>query len=104
MSVSKNSDSPARGTRGFLLFFGCVILVLGFLFARSFQSGYAHFSNDGPLGVQKAAANQITDIITGQWNDLYWVGFYGGSAPLNLNSALTFLLGPVGFAKFLAPI
>jgi hypothetical protein len=104
MSLNKSPDLASRHNRGFLIFLGCLVLVLGFLFARSFQPGYVHFSNDGPLGVQKAAANQITDIVSGQWNDLYWIGFYGGSAPLNLNSAFTFLLGPVGFAKFLAPL
>src|SRR3954452_15669632 len=104
MSVNKTSDSSHRDSRFFLIFLACLLLVLGFLFRHSFESGQAHFSNDGPLGVQKAAANRITDIVTGQWNDLYWVGFYGGSAPLNLNSAFSFLLGPVGFAKFLAPL
>ncbi|HUR47725.1 MAG TPA: YfhO family protein [Candidatus Saccharimonadales bacterium] len=104
MAFAKTSTSPRRDTRGFLIFFGCLLLVLGVMFARSFQSGYVHFSNDGPLGVQKSACNAVTDSVNGQWNDLYWVGFYGGSAPINLNSALSFLLGPVGFAKFLAPL
>src|SRR5215212_1511916 len=101
MSLNKNSGGSTADTRGFLLFLGCLVLVLGLLFARSFQPGYAHFSNDGPLGVQKSACNAVTDSVKGQWNDLYWVGFYGGSAPINLNSALSFVLGPVGFAKFL---
>jgi hypothetical protein len=103
MSVNKTSGATASG-RGFLLYLGCLVVVLGFLFAKSFEPGYAHFSNDGPLGPQVAACNNVVQSITGQWNDLFWVGMNGGGAPVNLNSALTFLLGPVGFAKFLAPV
>jgi hypothetical protein len=104
MSVNKASRTTATGRRGFLIYLSCLVIILGFLFAKSFEPGYAHFSNDGPLGPQVAACNNVVQSLTGQWNDLFWVGMNGGGAPLNLNSALTFLLGPIGFAKFLAPV
>ena len=77
--------------------------ILTVLFWRSFLPGYVHFSNDGPLGVQVNQCAQPPAAFTGVWFDMGFVGGNGGAWPLDANILLRWLLGPVGFAKFIAP-
>ena len=81
-----------------------VACVLGLLFWRSFLPSMVHFSNDGPLGVQHSDWLSFPAAATGAWCDLNSLGFSGGSWTPNLNGLIWWVLGPLGFAKFLAPV
>jgi len=74
------------------------------LFYPSFAPDNILFSNDGPLGASAAAAMATPGIFTGIWHDLNWVGAWVGTAPPNLTNIVLWLLGPLFFAKFYAPI
>lgn len=81
-----------------------IALILSCLFWRCFLPGYVHFANDGPLGQQAAAANQLPGTLTGAWIDGNSIGYYGGAYPPSISALVSWILGPVGVAKFLAPI
>jgi hypothetical protein len=80
-----------------------LVVVLAGLFWRSFLPDYVHFSNDTPLGVQNADWLKLPSAIFGAWNDLNGIGSSSGSYSADISATLSLLLGPVGFAKFLAP-
>ena len=87
-------------------FFSAPVLlavVLAVLFGKSFLPNYVHFSNDGPLGQQNTSWVQLPAAFTGTWRDLNDIGDNAGSSSLDLTSLISWTLGPVGFAKFLAP-
>ena len=102
----KNASQPvtAPSWKGILPSTLVLVLVLAFLFARSFQRDEVIFSNDGPLGVAKSASLSLPAAFKGYWVDLHWIGMNGGHSPASLTYALLWLLGPVGYAKFYAPI
>jgi len=101
MKVSKaNSESQPHG----MLIVGLLAIILGLFFWRSFLPDFVHFSNDGPLGQQMGAWGQLPEAFTGTWNASSVIGASNGSYPLGVDALLKWLLGPVGFAKFLAPI
>jgi hypothetical protein len=77
-------------------------VILGLLFWKSFLPGYVHFSNDSPLSQQTAAWLKVS--ITGFWDDLNSIGFNAGGFPPNISEFIQLVAGPVGFAKFYAPI
>lgn len=79
-----------------------VLMVL--LFWRSFLPDFVHFSNDGPLGVQNSAWMHLPQAITGQWYDLNSLGVNGGESPPEIITLIRWVLGPVGYSKFLAPV
>ncbi len=79
-------------------------IILAALFWKSFLPGYVHFSNDGPLGQQNAAWRQLPAAFTGSWYDLNDIGSNAGVLAPDPNSLIFWVLGPVGYAKFLAPI
>ena len=81
-----------------------LLFILSVLFWRSFVPGYVHFSNDGPLGQQAAKWIHLPEGFTGSWDDLNDTGFSGGAWPLDVNNFFRWLLGPLGYANFLAPI
>src|ERR1017187_1498160 len=91
-------SSPRQWITPMLLF---VILVM--LFWRSFLPDYVHFSNDGPLGQQNVEWMRLPSGLFGTWADLNALGSNGGAFALSVGTALSWLLGPVGYAKFLAP-
>ena len=78
--------------------------VLILLFWRSFLPDYVHFSNDGPLGQQMAAAGNLPAAFNGTWGDLNDIGGNAGSWPLNLSALIRWGFGPVGYAKFFPPV
>ncbi len=83
----------------------CLLAVLlSILFWRSFLPDFVHFSNDGPLGIQMNQCFQPPAGFTGVWSDTGFVGGNGGVLPVDINILLRWLLGPVGYAKFLAPV
>ena len=81
-----------------------LLIVLAILFWRSFLPGFVHFSNDGPLGMQNAAWMHLPEAITGSWYDLNSIGTSAGAVSPSITSAIRWVLGPVGYAKFLAPV
>jgi hypothetical protein len=81
-----------------------LVIVLACLFWRSFLPGFVHFSNDGPLGMQNAAWMHMPEGLTGQWYDLNSIGLNHGMFPPSLTFIILWMLGPVGYAKFLAPV
>jgi hypothetical protein len=83
---------------------GLLVFVLAMFFWRSFLPGYVHFSNDGPLGQQNAAWLQLPGAFTGMWDDLNDIGFSAGTFSPGVSGILKWMLGPVGYAKFYAPI
>jgi hypothetical protein len=81
-----------------------LIILLAVLFGKSLLPDYVHFSNDGPLGQQNAAWGQLPQAFTGCWGDIYNIGNSSGGFPMGLNGIIRWVLGPVGYAKFLPPI
>ena len=100
--MKSNSHVPQK--RFFLWSALILAIVLGLLFWKSSLPGWVHFSNDGPLGVQKAAYTGLPEGLTGIWNDLNSIGFPGGAAAADFTTFVHWLLGPVGYAKFWPPI
>lgn len=74
------------------------------LFWKSFAPGYVHFSNDGPLAQQMTAWSQLPGAFTGVWGDLNGIGNSGGAVAPTITTILHWILGPIGYSKFLAPI
>jgi len=54
--------------------------------------------------MQNAAWMHLPEAITGSWYDLNSIGSSAGAASPSIVSAIRWVLGPVGFSKFLAPI
>ncbi len=81
-----------------------LFLILAVLFWRSFLPEYVHFNNDGPLGQQNNDWQKLPGAFTGMWDDLNHVGYSAGSFSPCVSIFVKWLLGPVGFAKFYAPI
>lgn len=99
-----NSPKPDSFWKGFGPSMAVLTVILAFLFRESFKAGYAHASNDGPLGVLMAQYMSVPSVLAGNWVDLSWVGMNGGSAPMGLTYLILWILGPIGFAKFYPPI
>ena len=92
---------PTSGTKRWgLLTFTLLIVILGSLFWRSFLPGYVHFSNDNPLGIQKAAWLQLPTSLTGMWGDLNDIGGNAAEFEQWLTAMIRWTLGAVGYAKF----
>ena len=95
-------SSPPAKQRAFLIPI-LLAVILAVLFWKSFLPDYVHFSNDGPLGQQNTEWSKLPGAFTGVWGDLNDIGNNGGTAPLGLSTLMRWVLGPVGYSKFLAP-
>ena len=96
---------PADANKPHGLWVAALLAVVLFsLFGKSFLPGYVHFSNDGPLGAVSAKYIQLPAAFTGSWVDLGTIGGSSGSCPFGPTALLRWGLGPVGFAKFFAPL
>jgi hypothetical protein len=96
--------TPASGKKCLSSNVILLAVLLALLFWKSFLPGYVHFANDGPLGQQVTAANQFPGMITGVWTDQNSIGNYGGAYPPSVSFLICWVFGPVGVAKFLAPV
>jgi hypothetical protein len=114
MATNKNSggqrpvtktikSAPPLGTSGWGVA-ALLAIILALLFWRSFLPGYVHFSNDGPLGQQMTAWSQVPQAFTGAWDDMNDIGWAAGAYPLGIGALLHWTLGPLGYAKYLAPV
>jgi hypothetical protein len=99
-----NLNPTSARKRDFLWTLALLAGVLALLFWRSFLPGVVHFSNDGPLGVQHSDWLRLPAAISGMWDDLNSLGLNCGSWAPNLSGLVRWGLGPLGFAKFLAPV
>lgn len=104
MSSRPSSGLKAPNRRPLLFSAGFLALTLSILFYRSFNPDCVVFSNDGPLGQVHASYSRLPAAFFGVWNDLNDIGFNGGTAAPNISCLVSWLLGPIGFAKFYAPI
>ncbi|MGH7954079.1 MAG: hypothetical protein ACREFE_19460, partial [Limisphaerales bacterium] len=103
-AAPKNLQPAARAKSSVLSVLLLLLIVLAVLFWRSFLPDFVHFSNDGPLGIQMAASQHLPGAILGIWSDLNSIGANAGALSPGITSAIRWALGPVGYAKFLAPI
>ncbi|HEX7469701.1 MAG TPA: hypothetical protein VF437_03050, partial [Verrucomicrobiae bacterium] len=97
-------SAPSKGRGGLLQITLLLAAVLAVLFCRSFLPGYVHFSNDGPLAMQVADFLQLPAAFSGAWDDLNWIGINSSTFAFSITALIKMVFGPVGFAKFLAPI
>ena len=87
-------------------FWALVLLaaILALLFWKCFLPNYVLFSNDGPLGQQNATWLRLPAAFAGCWVDLNDIGSSGGTVTPSVSILIHWLLGPVDYSKFLAPI
>lgn len=106
MSPKRSEDAKPTSVRavGAAVFAGILCVILALLFLRSFDPSWVVFANDGPLGAMMAERAQVPEAFTSSWADLNGYGARDPGALPNLTSALLWILGPLGFAKFYAPI
>lgn len=84
------------------LLFAAVLAVLSAaLFHQSFKPEMVLFSSDGPLGIAASKQLAFPAGFTGMWFDSNWLGSGGGPNAPQSTWLFLWLLGPVGFAKFL---
>jgi hypothetical protein len=99
------SRAPQTKRRNSLLaIIGLLTVLLGLLFARSFEPNQVVFSNDGPLGPISSEMSRMPSTLTGLWADLNSIGLSVGTESLSATSLLKWVAGPVGFSKIFAPV
>src|SRR5436190_21577626 len=102
--MDQKSSQKVNGPRPGLGVMLCLLVVIiGFLFFKSFLPGWTVFSNDGPLGVENSASHKVPDTFFGGWQDLNSIGVREGALP-DITYCLLWFLGPLGFSKFYAPV
>jgi hypothetical protein len=102
-AASLSSASPPNSVRWLPWLLLALAVVLAFMFSGSFKPDQAHFANDGPLGAQASRIYDMPGAFLGIWSDLYWVGSPAGNYTANFTGVLLWLLGPIGFNKFIVP-
>ncbi len=100
-AVTSLGSAHSTGLAGFVAIH-CVILVL--LFLRSFAPAWVLFANDGPLGAMMSERGRVPASFTGSWSDLNGYGIRDNGALPNITFGVYWLLGPLGFSKFYAPL
>jgi hypothetical protein len=93
-----------KGWNSFLQIAGLLALLLGLFFYQSFIPKDVVFSNDGQLGGLVEEQNQLPQIFSGMWADLNSIGSNNGAATPTISSLLRAVIGPLGYAKFFAPV
>lgn len=101
-SKSGQNTRPARAR--LFVFPLLLAVILACLFAKSFNPDFVHFSNDGPLGQDNAAYGRMPSVLTGMWCDLNDIGFSGGAVAPDITALISWILGPLDYAKFFQPL
>ena len=101
---SPNIKSSSLRLPGLFGFIGILCVILSILFWRSFDPAWVLFANDGPFGAIVAERSHVPEAFTGSWSDLNGYGLREPGALPNITSLCLLLLGPLGFAKFYAPL
>src|SRR5262249_8032080 len=104
MALKESQEPQRKSGNPFRQILLLLFLVISALFARSYLPGYTVFSNDGPLGVLMSQCHHMPEWFTGTWQDLNSVGVREGGGWPSVTYVLLLLLGPIGYAKFYAPI
>ncbi len=82
-------------------------LVMGLVLLGIFRANLTPenilFSNDSPLGAFSAAPFELPGYLAGAWYDLNTLGYQVGGSP-TITQGLRWVLGPVMYAKWYAPI
>jgi hypothetical protein len=104
MPAALSSTTRPKRWDSLLIITSLLALMLGVLFYQSFVPGEVVFSNDGPLGGLVDEQNQLPQTFTGLWVDLNSIGLSGGIGTPSISSLLRLVTGPVGYAKFFAPV
>ena len=80
-----------------------LVVILGFLFWKSFQKDLVHFSNDGRWATLVRSDRDAYQASAGSGRT--GIGLdYIGTSPISITWSLLSVLGPVNFAKFYPPI
>src|SRR6266536_1551214 len=111
MPIEMSSALPNTARRrDFLVLVLCLVAVLSILFHKSFEPEQIVFSNDGPLGPNRAQAEYALSHFRGYWQNLNWLGLEYPGFFCDVSSFLMASLntvspdfGPVLFAKIFAP-
>ncbi len=109
-TLNSTPSNKSRGLIGVLVLF--IVLACLFslprdgddIFGKIFRPDYVLFSNDGPLGLQESAWCHLPEAFVGQWYDLNTLGVNAAASLPDGSSLIRWLLGPVGYAKFVTPI
>lgn len=104
MNFSSRLAAFGRSLFSLRLFVGPLFVVMLLLFCRGWLPGMLIFSNDAPLGFQQTAYLNPADSYNGTWMDTNWLGLNAGARLVNISTALAWLLGPVLYSKFYAPL
>ncbi len=84
-----------------LLFAAVLAFLSAALFHLSFKPEMVMFSSDGPLGIAASKQLSFPAGFSGIWFDSNWLGTGSGPSAPQSTWLFLWLLGPVGFAKFL---
>jgi hypothetical protein len=87
-----------------LLFAAVLAAIAAALFHQSFKPEMVLFSSDGPLGMIAGRQFALPEGFSGMWSDSNWLGTSMGTPAPSYTFILYWLLGPLGTAKFLAPL
>ncbi len=99
---AKSSAFNGRGQWALIL---CLLIALALsLFHQVLEPGQVLFSNDGPVGQLMSTCHQLPARFAGCWADLNTVGYRESAAPPNISFFLQWLLKPILFSKYYAPI
>jgi hypothetical protein len=97
--------TPTNGPKSkYLRFLVLLAIVLAVLFWKSFLPDFILLNNDGPLGAVHASWMQLPKGFFGCWYDLNTIGVNAGAAMPDITNVTRWVLGPVGFAKFIIPV
>lgn len=96
----------STSAKSFAAILAVLIAIIAVLFAQSCSPEKTLFSSDGPLGVLKSAAADMSTGLKGYWIDVNWLGIENPAALPNTASLICFAFGnsPELYSKFHVPI
>src|SRR5271155_3577528 len=97
---NQSGSASAPKSSLFLVFLGCLVLVLVALFYPSFNPRNVIFSNDNPLGALSATWLRPPKAFSGLWLDLNTIGYNNGKMPVSPSYLALWVLGSLIYSKF----